>query len=118
MTREEAALILDPETSRDALLPYESQEERIAVCEEACRLGAAALREQEERRWVPVVERYPDTCGQYLCRAKNTIFEDSCYTEILRFERTGFYCRGTRINTVTHWIPLPEPPKEDGNDRS
>lgn len=49
MTREEAALILDPETSRDALLPYESQEERIAVCEEACRLGAAALREQEER---------------------------------------------------------------------
>lgn len=49
MTREEAALILDPETSRDALLPYESQEERIAVCEEACRLGAAALREKEER---------------------------------------------------------------------
>lgn len=48
MTREEAALILDPETSRDALLPYESQEERIAVCEEACRLGAAALREQEK----------------------------------------------------------------------
>lgn len=81
-------------------------------------LAESALREQEERRWIPVVERYPDTCGQYLCRAKNTIFEDSCYTEILRFERTGFYCRGIRINTVTHWIPLPEPPKEDGNDRS
>lgn len=81
-------------------------------------MAISALREQEERRWIPVVERYPDTCGQYLCRAKNMIFEDSCYTEILRFERTGFYCRGTRINTVTHWIPLPEPPKEDGNDRS
>lgn len=54
MTREEAALILDPETSRDALLPYESHEERIAVCEDACRLGAAALREQEQRRWIPV----------------------------------------------------------------
>lgn len=48
MTREEAARILDPETTRDELLEYDA-DTRLAVCDEACRIGADALRAQQER---------------------------------------------------------------------
>ena len=48
MTREEAARILDPETSRDELWKYEA-DTRIEACNEACRMGADALRAQQER---------------------------------------------------------------------
>ena len=48
MTREEAARILDPETSRDELWRYEA-DTRLAACDEACRMGADALRAQQER---------------------------------------------------------------------
>ena len=56
MTHEEAAYILDPETSREALRPYlYDPEHRIKVVEEACRVAVAALRpvsrEQVEKVW-------------------------------------------------------------------
>lgn len=44
MKHEEAARILDPETSRDALWEYEDQDERLEVCSEACRIAAEVLR--------------------------------------------------------------------------
>ena len=44
MTREEGARILDPETTREALWAYDTEEERFAAVNEACRLGAEALR--------------------------------------------------------------------------
>lgn len=45
MTKADAARILDPETSREALLPYAYDgPRRLAVVEEACRMGAEALR--------------------------------------------------------------------------
>ena len=45
MTHEEAAYILDPETSREALRPYlYDPERRIMVVEEARRVAVAALR--------------------------------------------------------------------------
>lgn len=53
MTKEEAKKILDPETSRDALLGYED-EDRIEVVNEACRIAVAALRAQQaklDRSW-------------------------------------------------------------------
>ena len=48
MTKESAARILDPETSRDELWKYEA-DTRIEACNEACRMGADALRAQQER---------------------------------------------------------------------
>lgn len=47
MTREEAAMILDPETSKRALWKYESEEGRLEACNEACRIAAAVLRAKE-----------------------------------------------------------------------
>lgn len=62
MTREEAIRILDPETTAEALAGIEyyagfrGKEAAIKAVEDACILAAAALREQEERRWIPVTE--------------------------------------------------------------
>lgn len=51
MTNEEAARILDPATSAEALRPYALDcVMRMAVVEEACRMGAEALREQYAER--------------------------------------------------------------------
>ena len=45
MTKEEAARILDPATSAEALRPYALDcVMRLAVVEEACRMGAEALK--------------------------------------------------------------------------
>lgn len=54
ISEKEAARILDPETSRDALWEYE-EEDRLEACNEACRVAAAALRAQppklDRSRW-------------------------------------------------------------------
>lgn len=47
MTKAEAAQILDPETSYEALQPYD-YDERLELCEEACRIAAYVLRSQAE----------------------------------------------------------------------
>lgn len=45
MTKEEAARILDPATSAEALRPYALDcVMRMAVVEEACRMGAEVLK--------------------------------------------------------------------------
>lgn len=50
MTHEEAARILDPETTREALRPYlYDPERRIKVVEEACRVAAEVLRGKADR---------------------------------------------------------------------
>ncbi|MGN0998667.1 MAG: DUF551 domain-containing protein [Faecousia sp.] len=70
--------------------------------------GLAALREQEERRWIPVTERMPEKGGTYLCVWQGKKVD------------TGFFCNGhfrlygeIKDNLITHWMPMPEPPKED-----
>lgn len=60
MTREDAIRILDPETTAEALAKIEyyagfngDSAVKKAV-DDACILAVAALREQEQRRWIPV----------------------------------------------------------------
>lgn len=48
MTREEAARLLDPETTWYELWKHE-EEMRLEDCNEACRMGADALRAQQKR---------------------------------------------------------------------
>ena len=79
-------------------------------------------------KWIPVSERLPEENGQYLVFQKHTY---GTYTAVLQFAKDGrkvdkydFY-RGWKnvwyrydsewghitIDDVTHWMPLPEPPK-------
>ena len=77
MKREEAIRILDPETTAEALAEIEyyagfrGKEAAIKAVEDACILAVAALREQEERRWIPVSERLPEESGMYIVTAND-----------------------------------------------
>lgn len=61
------------------------------------------------QRWIPVTERLPENGEMVLC---NT----SYFVEVLQWdERAGVWCgihRGYPKSYVTHWMPLPEMPKE------
>lgn len=66
MTREEAIRILDPETTGEALAEIEyyggfsGKAAAVQAVSDACILAVTALREQEQRRWIPVTERLPE----------------------------------------------------------
>ena len=81
------------------------------------------------RRWIPVTERLPEKDGSYLCFSQ---YLGSGWCSVRGFARDGRkkdeydfqrrwknvwydydseygYCV---IDSITHWMPLPEPPKE------
>lgn len=64
-------------------------------------------------KWIPVSERLPETFGEYIVAVKaldGTFYSD--YADYDPFEQrwnTGLYRCPTE--EVTHWMPLPEPPK-------
>lgn len=66
MTIEEAIRILDPETTVEALEEIEyyagfrGEEAVKKAADDACILAVAALREQEQRRWISVTDRSPE----------------------------------------------------------
>lgn len=68
------------------------------------------------QKWIPVTERLPDNNGKYLVARK----EGGRYSISVRKFRKEVPCWYTgycghwerRTNGITHWMPLPEPPKE------
>lgn len=129
MTREEAIRILDPETTGEALAEIEyyggfrGRMKAARALYDACILAVAALREQEERQWIPVEERLPDLIP---CNA------GTAYSEAVNVLTSGrkvitaiwngtdwigaFRFWNAEGETITHWttvlLPLPELPKE------
>jgi hypothetical protein len=78
------------------------------------RIYCAGYRKQE---WISVDERLPEKDGRYLVAMKNG---GNYHISTRRFKRTdppiwwkghsyGYWARHT--GGVTHWMPLPEPPK-------
>ena len=90
MTIDRAIEILNPEHREH----YDGMDE----VNEACRMGMEAL---ERTRWIPCSERLPEEPGKYLCCVKSYLFPTDSYD-----------CCADR---VTHWMPLPEPSKEEQN---
>ena len=99
------------DAAADAL---EAAEKRIAEIEAA-------------QRWIPVEERLPDDVGSYLVyyhEWSNGDFlpkYDDYRIRVMRFMNNGKWCmpvctdKRCEVDTnreVTHWQPLPQPPKE------
>ena len=61
----------------------------------------------EQFRWIPVTERLPEKDGIYLTFSKKKEYE-------FHFFQTGkrMWSAVWDEDGVTHWMPLPEPPKE------
>lgn len=78
--------------------------------------AADAIAELSKPRWIPVTERLPSygdwvlgigpKKGYYVCE----------YRGIVHWSSEGydpwFSAKGSSV-TITHWMPLPEPPKEE-----
>lgn len=58
--------------------------------------------------WISVEERLPDGNGRFLTVDKNGDMM-VCYWE----KRFGWFASVCNKNAITHWMPLPEPPKGD-----
>ena len=64
------------------------------------------------QRWIPVTERLPEKGDKYLCIVKSCLFRGANYQTILGYDRGGFHDGCICMEDVTHWMPLPEPPKD------
>ena len=67
----------------------------------------------ERPRWIPVTERLPEICEYVLCTCRAGIVDVFKYVNGINGpwykDSRHVYMKGF----VTHWQPLPEPPKEE-----
>ena len=65
------------------------------------------------QEWIPVKDRLPEVGGYVVCIAKRNPFS-RFMPMVARIEKNGWVNPITEqyISEVTHWMPLPEPPKE------
>lgn len=121
MTREEAIRILAPETTGQALAEIEyyngfsGKTAAVQAVLDACVLAVAALREQGERRWIPVTERLPEIGRKCLIANREIVVRGWLRPD-------GVWKTGVSSDELwskfslyppTHWMPLPELPKGD-----
>ena len=68
------------------------------------------------QEWIPVNERLPDDSGLTLVRVDFSMWDEKVNVPSLeRYvnEEKAWFCDGAKLTNVTHWMPLPEAPKED-----
>lgn len=60
-------------------------------------------------KWISVKERLPEESGKYIvCTRKKAVY---C-TAFRFFHGKGYFATDSTTH-ITHWMPMPEPPKED-----
>jgi hypothetical protein len=77
---------------------------------------ADIIREHETMRWISINDRLPEDAESY--HKKNEVYPKylvmrpgSALPRILCFDGHNF-CNGLDNFAVTHWMPLPNPPKD------
>ena len=91
--------------------------------------AADAIEELQKPKWVPVAERLPElrmwesgciASSNVLFRTEDKIINIGYVMKDFHIDDNGchnidrwFMLGGDRIENVTHWMPLPEPPKEE-----
>ena len=69
--------------------------------------------EESKPRWIPVTERLPEW-GHYFVFVKAGEYDNISWTQVAYFDGKKFHgVDATATAVVTHWMPLPEPPKEE-----
>lgn len=113
MTIDRAIEILDPDHREH----YDSLEEVNG----ACRMGMEALKRQ---RWIPCSERLPGTSQRVLfwpyrvSRCYVGYYSHTSRAGDVWFETDGDCVEHVTVYTASHWMPLPEPPEEGGNENA
>ena len=113
MTREEAICVIQ------AARPMNGPNSKMI--NDALDFAIAALRDQDERRWIPVAERLPGNDDFVLVIVSGKVGKITLDNAI---ELASFSMDEGWIlemwpewedPKVTYWMPLPEPPKEAAN---
>lgn len=99
MTREEARASIKQHL--DLMYPFNTPKDVLKVAYEAL----------EQLKWIPVSERLPKKPKPNLRRGWYLVALESGCVMSLGFEYDGRKWFNT-ASPVTHWMPLPEPPKE------
>lgn len=102
------------ETERSDRFEYypDMKQDELGRCYKALDLAITALRAQIEPGWIKVSDRLPDYESDkdrqtsYLVYYPND--QEVCYYRKNRFVDSY----GETVDDVTHWMPLPEPPKD------
>ena len=88
--------------------------ERIAdhLISNGVRLETKQATSDENKRWIPVTDRLPDDYSDVLAYKKDE-YESRIFPA--HYDHGIWYdcILHANISTVTHWMPVPEPPKED-----
>lgn len=118
MTIDKAIMILDPETTAEALAEIEyyagfyGHTAKVQVVNAACELAVAALRKQKESRWVPVTEQLPNAYERvWLWDEIDEEIYAGNKTPSGEWEVPGFESSEFRI---THWKPMDLTPPRGG----
>lgn len=103
-----------------------AQEELISLADRVSQAEAEVERLREARRWIPIGERMPAPKQEVSLRLGQVVVGPKIvqgYWDGMFWYMRGY---GTSLpiepfSIITHWLPLPEPPKEGdddcGNDR-
>ena len=68
-------------------------------------------------KWIPVTERLPDKAEKCLAVVKSLFGKGNPYIQLMWYGKNGFHYSDPDFGYmnmnryVTHWMPLPEPPK-------
>lgn len=105
------------ETERDFDLCSPALQKELTEQKEVFETAIAALRSlakgigTNDGGWIRVEDRLPERFEPVLvCREKNgSTYVEQGYKDVGEWWKVY----GTRTKQVTHWMPLPEPPKEE-----
>lgn len=102
-TSKDTNVDMPKQMAADAIAYIQQLENHIGeLTEKVAQLEAA------QPRWISVEDGLPKKSGKYIvCTVKGSVY---CTSAVMRGDEAYFKCD---INThITHWMPLPEPPKE------
>ena len=81
-------------------------------CMDAAMMCAADMLEQDAPGWISVKDRLPETSGYYQVCTLTAFYHTRCISKVY-FSGSIWGSIRKRYTNVTHWMSLPEPPKED-----
>ena len=88
--------------------------DKMDFCGELCNFAKGLIEKAREPKWIPVTERLPDYFSVFISAVRmpyrEGLFVDSADFDPFAKTWLPSMCWGKGYE-VTHWMPLPEPPK-------